>query len=375
MSRLATAPLAALLLAAGTSVALADPRADELADEAGKLMFTNPPQFEDAIELYKQALQLSPEPRFYFNLCVAYYSTGDFGLALQACDSVGPAGGDDEQMAKTAKMLTKVEDKIRALGRDPNELRQKDTSGTEPGGGTGDPGTGNGNGTGEPTGGGGGGEATGGSGGTGQPVDASQFRGDAPVSLFQAATPTHQYVWTVGGHLVFGGTGIGGNNYQDAAGGVRLHVDYMVAPKRRVGIQGYASALTVGPDEAGFGLSMGEVGAAAYVHARCRGRLCLTPLVGAHFVALQPGESDVQFLTLGARVEGTASLALGQRFEHVLSVQLGLTLTMPAVGGSDMAEIPGDYGLDRASTMTYLGLGYTHRFSTPFGQAPFITLE
>jgi hypothetical protein len=32
-------------------------------------------------------------------------------------------------------------------------------------------------------------------------------------------------------------------------------------------------------------------------------------------------------------------------------------------------------GLDRGGAYAYLGFGYTYRFDTPLGAAPFVTLE
>ena len=34
-----------------------------------------------------------------------------------------------------------------------------------------------------------------------------------------------------------------------------------------------------------------------------------------------------------------------------------------------------DLGLDQGGAFAYFGLGYTHRFDTPFGSTPFVTLE
>src|SRR5690242_2990227 len=96
----ATCAVTLAALIGASQFATADERADELAKEAGELMFADPPQYDKAIDLYKQAIVLSPEGKFYFNLCVAYYSVGEFGLALQSCDAVTEAGADAKLQGK-----------------------------------------------------------------------------------------------------------------------------------------------------------------------------------------------------------------------------------------------------------------------------------
>ena len=84
--------------------------------------------------------------------------------------------------------------------------------------------------------------------------------------------------------------------------------------------------------------------------------------------------SEVRFASLGIRLEGAVSYSLGKKFEHVINVTPGLSFYMPSVGSYEDMD-PVDFGLDKGSSAFYFGLGYTHRFDTPFGQAPFITLE
>jgi hypothetical protein len=401
MSRLGSFLLACALTLGGAQVAFADPRADKLAEQASDDMFATPPRYQEAIDKYHQAIVLSPEGKFYFNLCVAYYSIGEFGLALQSCDAVATAGADAKLQAKTDKFLTQVEGKIRELGKDPEELRRANAGGGGDGGGGdggggdggggdggggdggggdgggGDGGDGGGGDGGGGDGGGGGGDGGGGGGGGGQPVDTNEFKGAPPPPLFTAKPPTHDYTWSLGGEF-YGMSGQFGSedSYGGGGAGFRLHADYVIVPKQRIGLQGYVGASSVSPDFLNQSLSIVDFGLGVYMHAVCKGRLCVTPLAGAHIGGFQPEEtgSEVRFASLGVRLEGAVSYSLGKKFEHVINVTPGLTFYMPAVGDYE-GDGPEMYGLDKGSSAFYFGLGYTHRFDTPFGQAPFITLE
>jgi tetratricopeptide (TPR) repeat protein len=380
--------VACALTLGSAEVAFADPRADKLFEDANALMFSDPPKYQEAIEKYHQAIVLSPEGRFYFNLCVAYYSIGEFGLALQSCDAVATAGADAKLQEKTAKILKQVEDQIRAMGKDPEDLRRANNGGGGGDGGGGDGGGGDGGGgdggggdggggDGGGGDGGGGGGGAGGGGGGGEPVDTNEFKGAPPPSLFTAKPPSHDYTWSVGGEL-YGMSGKFGATEAYASGGAgfRVHADYVIVPARRIGLQGYLGFNQVGEGVLNDTLSIVDFGLAAYMHAYCTGRICVTPLVGAHIGGMQPESTgtEVRFAALGVRLEGAVSYSLGMKYEHVLALTPGLQFYLPSVGDYDGMD-PVDFGLDKGSSAFYLGLGYTYRFDTPFGQAPFITLE
>ncbi len=360
------------LMLGGAETAHADPRADQLAADAKAAMFAEPPRYAEAIDKYNQAIVLSPEGKFYFNLCVAYYSIGEFGNALEACDSVERAGADAKLMEKNAKILKQVEDQIRAMGGDPEKLRNPDTGG--------DGGDGTGDGTGDGGDGGGGGDGIGGSGGTGEPVDdPGDFKGAPPPSLFASKPPSHEYTWTVGGSLYGLSSQMGREGeYATGGAGFRLFADYMLVPARKIGLQGYLGFATIGGGETfDDPLNIVEFGIAGYIHATCKGRFCVTPLAGAHIAGLQPQSlgDEVRFATVGLRAEVSLSYSLGAKYEHVVSFTPGFNVYLPAVGTYDTGEGPMDFGLDETGSTVSIGVGYTHRFDTPFGQAPFITLE
>jgi hypothetical protein len=66
--------------------------------------------------------------------------------------------------------------------------------------------------------------------------------------------------------------------------------------------------------------------------------------------------------------------------EHVLGVMVGVNLYTRVFAGPD-DDFTGDMltiaaaGLDKGGAAAYFGLGYTYRFRTPLGSAPFITLQ
>lgn len=388
MTRLGT--LAHVLAIAGAlataGIAHADPRADQLAAEAKSAMFAEPPRYAEAVDKYRQAIVLSPEGKFYLNLCVAYYSMGEFGLALQACDAVATAGGDAKTIDNAEKMTAKVEEEIRKLGKDPAELRRGgdidpgggggDTGGGDTGGGSSDPGGGGDTGGGD---GGGGGSSVGGGGAAGQPIDTNEFRGAPPPSLFTAKPPSHDYTWSLGGEVFgFGGKFGEGDAWGTSGGGFRLHANYMALPALKLGVQGYLGFNSVAPGEMSVrdeALSVGDFGLAGYIHAFCQGRLCVTPLVGLQLAVVQPAETTTSgFIAAGLRGELAVSVALGTRYEHEIALKPGFTIYSPPAGDVD-GMMPDDLDLGAGSSAAYFGVGYTYRFDTPFGQAPFIIIE
>jgi hypothetical protein len=130
-----------------------------------------------------------------------------------------------------------------------------------------------------------------------------------------------------------------------------------------------------------------DLGIAAYKHFCPRGaqRLCLTPLAGAQLAMMSPagaedpfGDQIFNYAAIGGRLELGAHFALGTRMEHVLGVTAGLNFYSPVFSGpEDSLDGPSIEmaGLDAGGVAAYIGLGYTYRFRTPLGSAPFITLE
>lgn len=66
---------------------------------------------EGAAELFRQAIALAPDPRYYFNLCYTLEKSGKLEAARQACDGV--AGSGDERLEqKAAALSSKIDEKL-----------------------------------------------------------------------------------------------------------------------------------------------------------------------------------------------------------------------------------------------------------------------
>jgi hypothetical protein len=210
------------------------------------------------------------------------------------------------------------------------------------------------------------------------------------VGLFTAAPPENKYTWTLGFDFYGGGGRVGRNGYfGKSTGGLRVKADYLLNPASRVGSQAYFQLTHFGQGNdmmstGAYSLDVFDLGIAGYKHL-CgpRSRTCITPLVGVQLALMSPadqtdtatGEQVFNYASLGARLELNLSYALGRRYEHVLGVQGGLNAYTKAFSEPSDGATAMDWGLDRGGVAGYFGIGYTYRFNTPFGSAPFVTLE
>ena len=399
-----------ILSAAGTARAQTPAqRANALNEEGRTLMFASPPKYADAAAKFRQAIVLSPEGRFYYNLCIALYSTGDFGNALMSCQAVEPNGADEHLKAKVDKLIEKVKSVMRQQGMNPDAVG---TGGTGTGTGTGDTGTGDtgtgtgdtgtgtgdtGTGTGDTGTGTGTGDTGTGTGDTGtgtgtgtgdtgtgtgttnpvaNPNQNAQFRGAAPPSLFTKAPPTHDYTYTLGAALVAGPANIGDSGgYGSSLAGIRLLGDLLFSPRAKIGGEGYIDFINIGEgdDQAGS-LNIFDIGVGLYKHF-CKGRMCITPMGGVHLVGYNPSAAgtSTDYASIGVRPQISFGYALGSRYEHYITANLGVDLDLKPIGS--YSEDPIDYALGRGGSMVMFSLGYQYRFNTPFGQSPFFQLE
>jgi hypothetical protein len=163
-----------------------------------------------------------------------------------------------------------------------------------------------------------------------------------------------------------------------------------VKPASKIGVQAY---LGITHFDAGkmqdpnvSSLDLFDLGIAGYKHfCPIGGHLCFTPLIGVQLGLLSPaGDEDGEgsqvfnYASFGVRGELALSYAFGTRFENVISAMVGVNgYTKVFASPSDMdAGLPAeDIGLDQGGAFAYFGLGYMHRFDTPFGSTPFVTLE
>jgi hypothetical protein len=66
---------------------------------------------EGAAEFFRQAIDLSPDPRFYFNLCYTLEKSGKLVEAREACDAVAGTG-DARLESKAAQLSSKIDERL-----------------------------------------------------------------------------------------------------------------------------------------------------------------------------------------------------------------------------------------------------------------------
>ena len=387
MNRLAVSfALAGSLVA---QVARAESQADiaEKENEDGKaLMFQG--NYKVATEKFRDAADRAPEAKYFFNLCYSVYQQGIFGEALTACNNADKLNPDDTLKGKISKLEDQIKGDAAAQhvdlqptggGGGPTNVDSGGVAPIDPGPETGNTGTGGTTTT-----------AGGGPVSTGQ-APAQYAIGRPTQNLMAVTPPQHNYTWTLGIDVFGGGGKIGRDGYfGQSSAGFRVKADYMLNPLYKFGVQGYLQLQHFGQGTMDMGsglttLDVFDVGVAAYKHFCGTSRLCLTPLAGIQLALMSPaGESDGEgsqvfnYAAVGGRVELALQYAIGPRMEHVLSLMAGANIYSPVLSspadGSGLGPAM-DIGLDQVGVAGYVGLGYTYRFDTPLGQAPFISLE
>ncbi len=385
--RAGRALVAALLItfgAAGAAHAQPSPqaRAKSLNDEGKALLFATPPNYDGASMKFRQAIVLSPEGRFYFNLCVALYQQGDFGNALMACQAVAPNGADDKNKKNASDLIDKIKQQMKNQGMNPDAVPNGTPNGNPPDGNPpdGNPPDGNPPNGNPPDGNPPNGNPPNGNPPIGANPAANQFRGAPPPSLFAVVPPKHDYTYTLGAALV-GGAGSAGapGAYNGAVGGVRLLGDLLFSPATKVGGEGYIDILNMGEGDSQLtgGMTMADFGVGIYKHF-CTGRMCLSPMIGAHVVTYQPASHSLgstDYASVGVRLQASAGYAFGSRYEHFITANLGVDLDAKPLGTYDVDPSDDTIGLDSGAAIVMLSIGYQYRFNTPFGQSPFVQLE
>jgi len=368
-----------MLAAAGSAYAQTQAQLAEKLNEEGKeLMFAN--KYGEASDKFLEAATRVNEPKYYFNLCTSRFQEGKFELAVTACNLVDKNNPSPELHDKNTKLLARIQDEAKT-----QNITLSSTGG---GGGGGEqnlpPEGGDPNQTPDPN----GGQTRVGA----QPTRTGVV-GRPPPALFMPQRPDHHYTWSLGVEGFGGGGQIGQSHaFGSAAGGLRLKADYIVSPRTRVGAELYMQFTQVGQGSMDFGfeqsLEIFDFGVALYKHwcLAAAPRLCFTPLVGAHVSLMSPsGDANsmaddntqlFNYAAVGGRAEANLSVALGLRYEHVLSIGAGVNVYSPVISSSsDGSATPADLGLDAGGALGYLGIGYTYRFNTPIGARAFITLE
>ena len=374
----------ALLGSAYLNLAHAETQAELAAkeNEEGKsFMFAG--NYKQATEKFRSAADRAPEAKYYFNLCASLYQQGIFGQALTACN----AGDNLNPDAKLKENIEKTIAKIKSDADAQHIALAPTGGGAGPEGSTPDTGTNTmgANGATDPNNPNGTGPTTGG--GAVAPPPRTYAVGRPTVNLIAGVKPEQTYTWSLGIDLFGGGGRVGqADSFGSSAAGFRLKGDYMMNPAARFGLQGYIQLqhFGAGTNATGGGdsLDIFDLGIAAYKHF-CGGHgFCLTPLAGVQLALMSPAnESDGEgsqvfnYAALGARFELAASYAFGTRYEHVLSLMAGLNVYSKVFSDPADGMSAAYWGLDAGGAAGYGGIGYTYRFNTPFGSAPFISLQ
>jgi hypothetical protein len=360
---LAPAALAAAFLLPVPAVAQTPAQqADKLNDE-GKALFADK-RYEDAHARFREAATLSPEGRFYFNMCYALNFLERYDEAIQACEQVEAAGADAALRDKTEKALASLRDKAAARSPARGATASQTTESSD------DP-------TGPAPSAGEGRAARGASGhGVGPGPD--------PFVTGQAPPPSSSYKWSMGGSLgVLGNINTGRSSegssadvYGEGGGEVRFFANFIVSERARIGLQAFLGfgALAPADTDTDDNLVMGDIGGGVFIDLPLGSRVVLTPMVGPLLSIQQPQELSQGFFAAGGRAELAIAYVFGRQREHAISVVPAVNLYGPASGSEDDSE-PVDFGLDEAHSTFGVSAGYTYRFSSPFGSVPLITLE
>lgn len=326
--------------------------AAELNEQGKKLMLDRKPA--EASKLFADAAARDPNPKYFYNLCKAYYFQGMLFEAMDACGNARNEKANEALVQKIDDLEGAIKDEAKKQGVDLSKPPQPQPPGPDQPDPTGDPT--------QPQ-------------PQPQPQPPTTVNPRAPQGIYSVMAPRHEYVWTVGMDVFFASAAIDQPDaYGDGAAGIRLRVDYMLAQALGLGAQGYLDYISVaaGDEDVSIGenLSIVDFGAALYKHF-CFGKMCVTPLAGLQFAALDTESAvstDTSSAAFGLRLEGGLSYAFGSNYQHVIGANLGhLRYSKPADTDTLM--------FDRGGGVTYLAIGYTRRFSTPFGSAPILGLE
>ncbi|MBL4636436.1 MAG: hypothetical protein JKY56_21425 [Kofleriaceae bacterium] len=116
---LALAPVVAIASLSAPALAQAQNAEAERLNTAGKEHFKER-RYLDAYKNFKQATAVSPEGRFFFNLCFSLNYLERFQEAIEACEQVEPNGADAKLRDKTNAVLKALRAQVPAQPTNPN---------------------------------------------------------------------------------------------------------------------------------------------------------------------------------------------------------------------------------------------------------------
>ncbi|HET6612436.1 MAG TPA: hypothetical protein VFG83_10615 [Kofleriaceae bacterium] len=348
-------------------------RAEALNNE-GKQLFTGSKDYAGAAAKFREAIVLDPQPKYYVNLCFSLHLVGQNREALSNC-AIAEKNGDEEVVAKARKLSAVIRQRMAETG----DAGQANPGQTGNGSGSGQTGNGTGNGTGQTgndTGNGTG--QTGNGTGTGQPAGQVNGGTTAPgyySPYLQAPTAPGDYMWSLGGELgLFRNLSIGNEEaYNNGGPELRLYANFMLGDT--LGAQGYFDYGNLQGMGGTDPLQVVDLGGGLFTHLKLSERFYVTPLVGLHLGLMQPDpDESTALVAIGGRAEVGIDWLLGTRGEHVIHIKPVAFNFYGAAQDADPLDA-GAYGLDEPGTAYTFTVGYSYRFSTPFGSSPLITLE
>ena len=64
--------------------------------------------FDRAASKFREAVARVPEPKYFFNLCIALFQRGSYDEALTACNAVAPSGAIEPLLGKADDMIARI---------------------------------------------------------------------------------------------------------------------------------------------------------------------------------------------------------------------------------------------------------------------------
>jgi hypothetical protein len=325
-----------------------DARAEALNDR-GKTLYSEKQDYAAAVAKFRAAIAISPDARYYYNLCAALEKLTRYDEALNACDEVFNHDPRPELGEKTGKRAAAIRQEMRASKPPapvpsppaPVPAPMPTPAPTPP-------------------------STTPSSPPEGEPVDAVVVDPEAPG-----------YRWSLGADLGFvRNNSLGDRTFGKNGVAVQAHVAAIVAPRLRLGVEIYLHLSAFGErDDAGLSntMTIADVGAALFWHKRLWRDLYFTPAGGLNlsFITVDTSSDTPTFGTLGVRLEAAVEWRFAGGRHVVRAAPISLSYSFPSgrVFGGDLP--PEDFGLDQGGTTWAFIVGYTYRFE----RGPFPGLE
>jgi hypothetical protein len=319
-------------------------KAEALNDE-GKDLYSEKKDFEGAAAKFRQAIAISPDPRYYFNLCSALDRLELYDQALEACDGVFAHKPRADLAQKTGAKAAEIRQRMK--GGEP-EPEPKPPEPPPPKTETGkpppppikpsDP-------------------------ALPQPSPATPYRGAYETA---AQKDSSTYGWGLGVAIAAMRHNYDHADFKRAGFGIKIAADFQILSKLHMGLEPYLQFSSFqNENQSGSQqdkpLSIFDIGVAWFWHVRLgTSNFYFTPSVGVSASFLNPQGYDVSYLTAGIRLEAALDWVIANR--HVISLGSAFTIYPP---GSQVTGTRTDLTtvqLDGTGSTFAVLLGYTYRF-------------